>query len=255
MMNTIGRTSCFITPRANAKMKKTFGILLLLLAALAGRASSTNQVFSTGTVNLAVPVNNPLGLTSTLDVSGMSGNTANLTVNLDITGGFNGNLYAYLVSPTSTTVFLLNRVGVGSGNPYGYGNTGFYITLDSASGNNIHNYQMSAGYPGDLNGGGQLTGIWAPTAGRFSRTRIPARLMWRRPATRSPAWTAWIRTALDAVHRRSCPGRRAIHRRELGADRHDRAGTADVDFARRQPRGLLADQPETPEVNSSWRRI
>ena len=191
MMNTNGRTSCFITPRANAKMKKTFGILLLLLAALAGRASSTNQVFSTGTVNLAVPVNNPSGLTSTLDVSGMSGNTASLTVNLDITGGFNGNLYAYLVSPTSTTVFLLNRVGVGSGNPYGYGNTGFYITLDSASGNNIHNYQMSAGYPGDLNGGGQLTGIWAPDG----RTILPN----SDPSAFDAAPTGNTLTSLDGV--------------------------------------------------------
>jgi subtilisin-like proprotein convertase family protein len=141
-------------------MKKTFGIMLLLLATLAGRASSTNQVFSTGTVNLAVP--GQLGLASTLTVSGMSGNTVNLTVNLDITGGFNGDLYAYLVSPTETTVVLLNRVGVGSGNPYGYGNSGFNITLDSTSGDNIHTYQLSAGYPGDLNGGGQLTGTWAP---------------------------------------------------------------------------------------------
>ena len=103
-------------------MKKMFGILLLLLAALAGRADSTNQVFSTGTVNLAVPVNDQLGLTSTLDVGGISGSTTNFTVNLDITGGFNGSLYAYLVSPQDKMLVLLNPAGMGSGNYFGSGN-------------------------------------------------------------------------------------------------------------------------------------
>jgi subtilisin-like proprotein convertase family protein len=147
------------------KMKKTFGILLLLLAALAGRASSTNQLF-TVLSGQAVPDANPVGLISTLTVGGMSGNTVNLTVNLDITGGFNGDLYAYLVSPTGTMVVLLNRVGIGTGNPYGYGNAGFNITLDSASGNNIHNYQSVGGYTITA---GQLTGTWAPD----SRTILP----------------------------------------------------------------------------------
>ena len=145
-------------------MKKTLGILLLLLAALASRASSTNATF-TATPGLAVPDANPVGLISTLTVGGMTGNTINLTVNLDLTGGFNGDLYAYLVSPTGTMVVLLNRVGIGSGHPFGYGNAGFNITLDSASGNNIHNYQ-SGSYTLT---GGQLTGTWAPD----SRTILP----------------------------------------------------------------------------------
>ncbi len=138
-------------------MKKTFGILLLLLATLASRASSTNATF-TATPGVTVPDANPVGLSSTLNVSGMTGSTINLTVNLDITGGFNGDLYSYLVSPTGTIVVLLDRVGVVSGNPYGYGNAGFNITLDSASGNNIHTYQ-TGGY---TISGGQLIGTWAP---------------------------------------------------------------------------------------------
>ena len=143
-------------------MKKQFGILLLLLVALTSRADSTNL---TATLNTAIPDANPVGLTSTLNVSGVSGNSTNITVSLDVTGGFNGDLYAYLVSPTGQMVVLVNRVGMGSGNPYGYGTAGFNITLDSASTNNIHNYQ-SGSY---TLSGGQLTGVWAPD----SRTNSP----------------------------------------------------------------------------------
>jgi subtilisin-like proprotein convertase family protein len=150
-------------------MKNSFGILLLLLVALTSRASSTNATF-TATPGLAVPDANPVGLVSTLDVSGMSGSTVNLTVNLDITGGFNGDLYAYLVSPTGTVVVLLNRVGMGSGNPFGYGNAGLDITLDSASGNNIHDYQ-SGSY---TISGGQLTGTWAPDSRTIDPLAAPS---------------------------------------------------------------------------------
>ena len=150
-------------------MKNSFGILLLLLVALTSRASSTNATF-TATPGLAVPDANPVGLVSTLDVSGMSGSTVNLTVNLDITGGFNGDLYAYLVSPTGTVVVLLNRVGMGSGNPFGYGNAGLDITLDSASGNNIHDYQ-SGSY---TISGCQLTGTWAPDSRTIDPLSAPS---------------------------------------------------------------------------------
>ena len=138
-------------------MKKQFGILLLLLVALTSRADSTNL---TATLNTAIPDANPVGLTSTLNVSGVSGNSTNITVSLDVTGGFNGDLYAYLVSPTGQMVVLVNRVGMGSGNPYGYGTAGFNITLDSASTNNIHNYQ-SGSYT--LSGGQSTLVSWGLT--------------------------------------------------------------------------------------------
>lgn len=147
-----------------AKMMKKFGILLLLLVSLTSRADSTNLTV-TATPGAAVPDGNPVGMTSTLNVSGMSYVVSSVTVHLDITGGFNGDLYAYLFSPNGTSVVLLNRVGMSSGNAAGYGDTGFNVTLDSASLNNIHGYQNpSLGYPGSLNGYGQITGTWAPDA-------------------------------------------------------------------------------------------
>ena len=79
-------------------MKNKLGILLLLLVALTSRADLTNLTVSV-TNNAAIPDANPVGFASTLTVSGMTGITTNLTVALNITGGFNGDLYAYLLSP------------------------------------------------------------------------------------------------------------------------------------------------------------
>lgn len=134
--------------------KLTF-IAVALLLALVGRAQ-TNFTYNSGTVNATVPDANPVGITQTATIAGLSGFITNVSVNLNITGGFNGDLYVYLAGPSGQLAVILNRVGVTSGNPFGYFNTGFNITLDN-SGANVHNYQ-SGSYT--LNGGGQLTGTW-----------------------------------------------------------------------------------------------
>ena len=147
-------------------MKKKFGILmLLLLTALVGRADLTNLTVSV-TNNTVIPDANPVGITSALSVGGMIGGTTNITVNLNITGGFSGDLYAYLISPTGTMVVLVNRAGENSGNYFGYSDAGYNVTFDNSSTTNIHNYQTGS-YT--LNGSGQLTGTWATD----SRTNSP----------------------------------------------------------------------------------
>jgi len=131
----------------------------LLVAALAqGQAT----VGFTNTVNAVVPDANPTGLAVSQSLSAVPGTITNVTVTLDITGGFNGDLYAYLVDPNGNISILLNRVGVtavGGNNYFGYGNTGFNVVLSEAGSSNIHNYQ-SGSY--SVNGGGQLTGTWLP---------------------------------------------------------------------------------------------
>jgi subtilisin-like proprotein convertase family protein len=77
---------------------------------------------------------------------------------LNITGGWNGDLYGYLQAPNGYNIYILNRVGVGSANPVGYSDTGFSITLADGHAN-IHDYQSDS-Y--SLNGNGQLTGLWSP---------------------------------------------------------------------------------------------
>lgn len=127
--------------------------MALLLAGAAG--AQTNFTYNSGTLNVAVPDGNPVGITAVTSVPVLPGNVSNVSVNLDITGGFNGDLYAYLAGPVGQFAVLLNRTGVTAGNSFGYSDAGFNITLDQ-SGANIHSYQLT------LNpGGGQLTGTWA----------------------------------------------------------------------------------------------
>jgi len=77
-----------------------------------------------------------------------------VTVTLDIAGGWNGDLYAYLAHDGQKAV-LLNRVGKDSGSPFGYGDAGMNVTFSDAAANNIHNY-------GSV--GGSITGgaLWQP---------------------------------------------------------------------------------------------
>ena len=121
-------------------MKIKFLILLLGLLALNGWSQSlTTSSFTNSTVT-AIPDGSPVGLMEQFNVSGAGGSVSNVQVTLDLTGGFNGDLYAYLAGPQGQFAVLLNRVGVTGSNPFGYGDAGMNITLDGLAGNNIHDY-------------------------------------------------------------------------------------------------------------------
>ncbi len=110
--------------------------------------------------NTTVPDGDPTGIASTIDVSGYAAGDqiTQLKVLLSITGGYNGDLYAYLSGPGTGFAVLLNRVGVSSTDSFGYADAGFNIILDdNAANGNIHYYQNTSNP-----GGGQLTGTWAP---------------------------------------------------------------------------------------------
>jgi subtilisin-like proprotein convertase family protein len=151
-------------------MNKQIGILLLLLTALIGQAAASTNLTVNTSVNSAVPDGNPVGLTSTATVSGMVGAITNIQVSLNVSGGFNGDLYAYLKSPQGSNIVLLNRVGMGSGNIVGYTNSGFDITLESGQAN-IHDYQTGSYGP---NGSGQATGFWSPDLRTIDPQSLPS---------------------------------------------------------------------------------
>ena len=115
-------------------------------------------------INVTVPDGNPVGIQNTLNVSGLanlpsSGN--NVTLTLNISGGNNGDLKAYL-SYGGQIVQLLNRPGVVSGvNPLGYTDSGFNVTLSDGNPGNINTYG-SISY---TKSGGQVTGNYNPSAG------------------------------------------------------------------------------------------
>ena len=134
-------------------MKK---IVILLAAALLATSVFAQTTFTTNlTVNTAIPDNDPSGLASAFSLSGFAGTISNLSVAVNITGGYNGDLFAYLTGPGGYAV-LLNRVGVTSANPNGYGNTGLAVTFLSG-GADIHAYGAGS-Y--STNAAGQLTGNW-----------------------------------------------------------------------------------------------
>jgi hypothetical protein len=78
-----------------------------------------------------------------------------VSVRLNLTGGYNGDLYGYLTHDTGFAV-LLNRVGLSSSNSFGYADAGFFdLTLnDAALAGDVHFYGG--------NGGLALSGFFAP---------------------------------------------------------------------------------------------
>ena len=113
------------------KTQTLIGLLTMVLGASIARGSLYTETFSG--VNTAIPDGNPVGVSFSETVSGIpGGNTVSgLTVDFTLSGGYNGNLYAYLVAPNGTLVTLLNRPGTGPGNPYGFSGSGLSVTLSS----------------------------------------------------------------------------------------------------------------------------
>ena len=139
--------------------KKTVVLLTLLAAGLlaaCGQTSITND-FSFS-VMTAVPDGSASGLANNQTLAGMSGTIANVTVGLNLSDGFNGDLYVYLRHGDVFSV-LLNRTGVGGTDADGSADTGFNVTFTTSATDNIHFYQKLT-YT--LNGDGQLTGAWQP---------------------------------------------------------------------------------------------
>jgi subtilisin-like proprotein convertase family protein len=126
--------------------------LLALPAAATLFSTNWSAPFLNGTM---VPDNNLSGWSDTRSFAGLSGTIQDISVTLNLGGGWNGDLYAYLAHDSGFAV-LLDRVGY-SGSGYGYGDAGFDVTLN-LSGNPIGTYQAGS-Y--SLNGNGQLTGDWA----------------------------------------------------------------------------------------------
>lgn len=109
------------------------------------------------TVGTGIRDNDLNGVADTRTLTSAINDITSLTVTLNIAGGYNGDLYAYLTHDSGFAV-LLNRVGRTSTSAYGYADSGFNVTFnDLAANGDIHSYQQT------LNPlGGALTGVWRP---------------------------------------------------------------------------------------------
>lgn len=132
---------------------------VIFLVAVNARAQVATNYYSQ-TLNTPIEDENPNGTNTAINVSGVVGAITGLSVFLNVTNGFNGDLYVYLDNPAGTQAILLNRVGVSAANTnaFGYDDSGFNLTFNLYATNDIHFYQQLS-Y--SLNGGGQLTGTWA----------------------------------------------------------------------------------------------
>ena len=141
--------------------------IVLCALALAGMTPRLAHAYSSTVDNLFAPIpdGDLNGYENSQTVSGVAGPVQHVSVSFNITGGLNGDLYAYLFH-NNTSATLLNRVGRSSTSNLGYPDTGFgpdagliSFTLDDLASYDIHRYRTVA-YT--LNGAGQLTGRWQP---------------------------------------------------------------------------------------------
>lgn len=135
----------------------------VLLVAFAGHVEAALTETVARNVGRPIPDDPNEGAGDTLEyVGGILGTVPNaqwagLRVNLEIAGGYNGDLYVYLEHGTDYAV-LLNRVGRSAQMEAGYGDSGFRISLDDAALNgDIHRYRTVVNPAG-----GTLTGRWQP---------------------------------------------------------------------------------------------
>jgi subtilisin-like proprotein convertase family protein len=126
-------------------------LTLLLMALPLHAASSYSQTF---TVSTTIPDNNIIGIADSRSVATSITQIAHVSVSLNITGGWNGDFYAYL-SHGSGFAILLNRPGRNPAAPYGSGSSGFSVLLADSADSDIHTAIPNSGL---------VTGTYQPDA-------------------------------------------------------------------------------------------
>jgi subtilisin-like proprotein convertase family protein len=131
-------------------------IILTALTALA--ISARASLYTTG----SIPDGNPTGVafTGTYDQATAGFTVSSLIISLNISGGYNGDLYAYLAAPNGTLVMLMNQPGMAV-NGFGASGAGMNITLQDvgAANGNIQNETSGSVLSGSCNAAASLSGF------------------------------------------------------------------------------------------------
>lgn len=134
--------------------------LTACLCSISARATLYTETFNS--VNAGIPDGNPLGVSLSGIVSDIPAGwtVSGLTVTLNLSGGYNGDLYSYLVNPAGVRVLLMNQPGVAI-NGFGAGGSGLNVTLqDGASQHgNIQDEISNASLSGTYNAAESLGGF------------------------------------------------------------------------------------------------
>jgi subtilisin-like proprotein convertase family protein len=108
----------------------------LLLTAAAAQATI---LYSGPSFTGTIPDANPAGVSSSITVSGATLDTVrDVNVTLSLSGGYNGDLYGYLVGPDGGMAILLNRIGRTGSAPFGSSGSGMNITFNDSALTDIH---------------------------------------------------------------------------------------------------------------------
>jgi subtilisin-like proprotein convertase family protein len=150
---------------------RNIGTIILLVLLGAGTPSllqaQTTETY-TFTTNRLVPDGNPSGLSDVRTLNSAIGTIASVTVHLNITGNFNGDLYGYLTHSSGFTV-LLNRPGKTASNTAGYADSGLDVTFQTGTANgDIHLYENVTTPPA----GSPLSGTWQPDGRDVDPTNV-----------------------------------------------------------------------------------
>jgi subtilisin-like proprotein convertase family protein len=121
----------------------SLGVASILTCADRANGATITETLSS-TPGVLVPDNNLSGIVDTISVS--STNLVSIdkvTVTISLSGGWAGDLYAYLYHDGVTSI-LLNRPGLTAGTPAGSSASSITVTLDDAAATDIHDVAVGA---------------------------------------------------------------------------------------------------------------
>lgn len=135
---------------------------VLCLVGVQSSAQAGMLSYTFDNIHQTVPDNSALGLSDSHVLSAPPDSIFKVTITLNISGGYNGDLYAQITHDSGFSV-LLNRVGKRLNEPDGYSDSGFALTFsDSASSGDVHIYRATLFGSSNTPITGPLTGLWAP---------------------------------------------------------------------------------------------
>jgi len=122
-------------------MKTKISVIVPLAIGLITRVASGQSTLDEGYMpGLTVTGGDPVGVVDreAFDDAQAGDTVADMTVNLQLLGGYNGDLYVSLIAPDGTSAVLLDEPGAGV-NGFGASGAGMNITLSDDSANAIQN--------------------------------------------------------------------------------------------------------------------
>lgn len=129
------------------------GILILALPATALGGGSAITLTQSWSGTLAIPDNSGVGASNTITITApILDKIESVTVAIELEGGWNGDLYAYLVHD-GTLAILLNRPGRTALDDLGSGSTNLIALFDDLAAGDVHMLLPATG---------NATGTWQP---------------------------------------------------------------------------------------------